>query len=103
MNKHIVATVGWSIVAFSLLGCTHPKPVTASTPIVISIAADGALAVDGRRCAWSELADKLQSEAYRKSTGVTIRADRKTRFSDILAALEACKIAGISVRTTTDG
>ena len=95
MKKHIIITIGCLAAVFTLLGYAHTKPVTARAPIVISIAADGALAVDGKQCAWAQLADKLKTEQYRKSAGVKICAAKVTRYSDVTAALDACKTAGI--------
>jgi len=95
MKKHTIITIGCLAAAFALLGCAHTKPMTASTPIVIKIAADGTLAVDGQQCAWAQLADKLKTEQYRKSAGVTICAAKETRWSDITAACDACKTAGL--------
>ena len=102
MKKNIT-TIVCLAVALTLLGCAHTKPVTASTPIIISIATNGTLAIDGQQCAWAQLADKLRSEQYRRSAGVTIQADKMTSFSDVNAAMEACKTAGLektSLRTT---
>ena len=95
MKRHIIITMGCLAAVFTLLGCAHTKPVTAGTPVVISIAADGTLAVDGQQCAWAQLADKLRAEQYRKSAGVTICAAKETRFSDVTAALDACKTTGL--------
>jgi biopolymer transport protein ExbD len=101
MKKHIITIIGCLAVVFTLLGCSHTKPLAARTPIVISIAADGTLAIDGQQCAWEQLADRLRSEQYRQSAGVTIQADKKTRFSDVIAVVEACKAAGMTDRLST--
>ena len=95
MKKHITVTIGSLAAALALLGCAHTKPVTASTPIVIKIAADGTLAVDGQQCAWAQLADKLKTEQYRKSAAVIIYTAKGTRYSDVTAAFDACKTAGL--------
>ena len=95
MKRHIIITIGSLAAAFAMLGCAHTKPVTTSTPIVIKIAADGTLAVDGQQCAWAQLADKLKTEQYGRSADVTIYAAKKARYSDVTAALDACKTAGL--------
>jgi RNA polymerase sigma factor (sigma-70 family) len=70
------------------------KPVTAGTPIVISITADGVLAVDGQQCAWDQLADRLQSAQYQEADGIVIRAANETPMNKLAAATEVCKAIG---------
>jgi biopolymer transport protein ExbD len=98
MKRHIIVTIGCLAAVFTLLGCAHTKAVTASTPVVVKIAADGSLAVDGQQCAWAQLADKLKTQQYRKSAGVTLCAAKQTRWSDVTAVQDACNAAGFEIR-----
>lgn len=85
------------IAALALCGCARPKPIAATTPIIINIAADGMLAVDGRVCEPAELTARLRAESHRKSAGVTIFSARKTSCSCGNNAIEACEEANLKI------
>ncbi len=64
--------------------------------LVINVARDGGVWIDGRAVAGAELAAVLQGAANRdKNTMVTIRGDRRGYYNEIVHVLDECMQAGL--------
>ncbi len=83
------------------------EPAGESQVIVINVAEDGRVLVDGREVSFEALGQKLKAAAARnKDQEVLIRGDRKTQFGVVARVFDACLLAelrSISIGAVQDG
>jgi biopolymer transport protein ExbD len=65
-------------------------------PMVVGVAADGRLELDGKAILLEELTARLAAARGNGDPSVIIRGDAQCPFQNIAAALAACREAGIS-------
>ena len=83
--------------SLTLPEATHGKARGESRLLVINVARDGSMTVDGRPCSMESLQQKLRAAAARnKDQEVLIRGDTLAHFGEVSRALDAC--IGASLR-----
>jgi biopolymer transport protein ExbD len=83
--------------SLTLPEAVHGKARGESRLLVINVARDGSLTVDGRSCTMAALHQKLRAAAARnKDQEVLIRGDTQAHFGEVSKALDAC--IGASLR-----
>jgi biopolymer transport protein ExbD len=72
-------------------------PPSKTNELVINVARDGRISIDGRALQGAELAKVLGEAARREpSTLVTVRGDRLGTYQEIVQVLDECMRAGLS-------